>query len=138
MMNRTLLRFAWLLLVSPTHICSWAATAVPLRDPTQPPAAFGSPLGSVRLPIDTLRLEHLVRIEGVIYLVWNGRRYRAGERIDGARIERVSESEVWLNSAGVVRKLPLFVGVEKRAADSSVSNNPTIRASTDRKNGSTK
>lgn len=112
--------------------------AVPLRDPTQPPAAFGSPVRSVRLPIELLRPEQLVTIGGVIYLVWNGRRYRVGDTIEGARLERISESEVWLKSAGTVRKLPVFAGVEKRAVDSSVSNNPSSRANTDRKNGSTK
>ena len=138
MMTRTLLQCALFLLVSPTLMCSWAAPAVPLRDPTQPPTTFGTPVGNVRLPIDRLRPEQLVTIDGVIYLVWNGRRYKAGETIDGARLERISESEVWLKRDGSVRKLPVFVGVEKRAPASGVANNPSTRANTDRKNGSTK
>ena len=119
-------------------MCAWATTAVPLRDPTQPPAAFGATGRSVRLPIEVLRPEQLVTIGGVIYLVWNGRRYKVGDTIEGARLERISESEVWLKGAGSVRKLPVFAGVVKRAPDSGVSNNPSTRASTDRKIGSTK
>ncbi len=138
MMKRALLHCLLLSLVSPTAMVGWAATAVPLRDPTQPPAAFGTPVGNARLPIDRLRPEQLVTIGGIIYLVWNGRRYKAGDTIDGSRIERISESEVWLKTAGTVRKLPVFVGVEKRTPDSGASNNPTTRAITDRKNGSTK
>ena len=138
MMNRALLHCVLLSLVTPTAMCAWATTAVPLRDPTQPPAAFGATGRSVRLPLEVLRPEQLVTIGGVIYLVWNGRRYKVGDTIEGARLERISESEVWLKSAGSVRKLPVFAGVEKRAPDSGVSNNPSTRASTDRKNGSTK
>jgi len=138
MMNRALLHCVLLSLVSPTATLGWATTAVPLRDPTQPPAAFGTPGRSIRLPIEVLRPEQLVTVDGVIYLVWNGRRYKAGETIDGSRVERISESEVWLKTAGTVRKLPVFAGVEKRPVDSGVSNNLTTRAITDRKNGSTK
>ena len=138
MMNRALLHCMLLSLVMPAAMVGWAATAVPLRDPTQPPAILSMPVGSARLPIDKLRPEQLVTINGVIYLVWNGRRYKAGETIDGSRVERISESEVWLKTAGKVRKLPVFAGVEKRGPDSGVSNNPSPRASTDRKNGSTK
>lgn len=138
MMNRALIHCVLLLLLSSMAICASAATPVPLRDPTQPPAALGATGRSVRLPIDMLRPEQLVTINGVIYLVWNGRRYKAGETIDGSRLERISESEVWLKTAGSVRKLPVFAGVEKRAPDSGVSINPTTRAITDRKNGSTK
>lgn len=138
MMNRALLHCVLLSLASPAALCAGAATTLPLRDPTQPPAAFGTPGRSVRLPIDVLRPEQLVTIGGVIYLVWNGRRYKTGETIDGSRLERISESEVWLKTAGTVRKLPVFAGVEKRAVDSGVSINPSTRANKDRKNGSTK
>lgn len=138
MMNRAFLHCLLLSLVSLTATVCWAATTAPLRDPTQPPAAFGTPVINPRLPIDRLRPEQLVSIGGVIYLVWNGRRYKAGETIDGSRVERISESEVWLKTDGKVRKLPVFAGVEKRAPDSGVANNPTTRAIADRKNGATK
>ena len=137
-MKRTLPRWLLLVLVSPTALTGWAAADAPLRDPTQPPPTFGAPGANTRLPIDMLRPEQLVTIDGVIYLIWNGRRYKTGDTIAGARIERVSESEVWLKSDGKLRKLPVFVGVEKRVPVSDTSINPPIRASKDRKSEPTK
>ena len=109
-----------------------------LRDPTQPPAAFAAPAGSARVPADTFRPEHLVTVAGVRYLVWNSRRYAVGAIIDGARIERISEHEVWLRRADGVRKIPLFSGIEKRPPNSGAPTNSSARTIVDGKNGSTK
>jgi hypothetical protein len=127
-----------LLFVLSAAAASWATTPAPMRDPTQPPAAYGKPVSAVRLGVDSVKPEQLVTINGVLYLVWNGRRYKTGDNIEGGRVERISESEVWLKTAGTVRKLPVFSGVEKRLPDSGASSSLSIRASTDRKNGSTK
>lgn len=90
-----------------------AISATSLRDPTQPPAALAAP-GSVRNPLDSFRPQHLVIVGGERYLVWNGRRYRAGDIISGGQIERITETEVWLRGDNGLRKLPLFSGIEKR------------------------
>jgi hypothetical protein len=82
------------------------------RDPTQPPA-YGAQQGTVRTPIDSFRPEHVVTVDGQRYLVWQGRRYRVGDTIQGARIERVSEVEIWLRTENGLRKLALFPGIEK-------------------------
>jgi hypothetical protein len=95
------------------------ASAAP-RDPTQPPAALNAP-NSVRQPLDDLRVEHIVVVNGVRYLVWNSRRYAAGDTVAGARIERISESAVWLKVNGAVRKLLLFPSVEKQPLPNSAN-----------------
>ena len=110
------------------------------RDPTQPPPAYASPTPTPRQPVDEFRFEHLVTVNGVRYLVWNSRRYAAGDSIGGARIERISENAIWLRSAGSVRKLLLFPSIEKRPLDngSVTSPNSSKQTGLGEKNGPTK
>jgi hypothetical protein len=93
---------------------SAAAQATPLRDPTQPPAAYGAQPVPERDAIGGFRPQHLVTVDGQRYLVWQGRRYRVGDSVQGARIERIDDTEVWVRTHEGVRKLPLFAGIEKR------------------------
>ena len=99
-----------------------AFSATSLRDPTQPPAVLAAP-GSVRNPLDSFRPQHLVIEGGERYLVWNGRRYRAGDVISGGQIERITETEVWLRGSDGLRKLPLFSGIEKRPPNATNATN---------------
>lgn len=105
------------------------------RDPTQPPGILAAPVGVARLPANTFRPEHLVTVAGVRYLVWNSRRYAVGETIQGARIERITDAEVWLRGNDGLRKLPLFTGIEKRSPNSTPPATKPRRAATDGKNG---
>jgi hypothetical protein len=116
----------------------WQAFAQPLRDPTQPPAAFSAPAGTARAPVETFKPQHLIVVDGVRYLIWNHRRYAVGETVDGARIERISEDEVWLRRADGLRKLPLYSGIEKRPPTSGSTTNTSTRTGVDGKNGPTK
>ena len=115
------------------------------RDPTQPPVAYAAPAAALREPIDMLRAEHLVSVNGVRFLIWNSRRYAVGDTLAGARIERISETEVWLKNAAGIRKLAIFTGVEKRQtnppADSAPVNSSKVNPpnnKTDGKKGNTK
>jgi hypothetical protein len=93
---------------------AWArAEPGPRRDPTLPPAAYGAQPHAERDPIDGLRAEHLVTVDGHRYLMWQGRRYAVGDSVQGARIERIEDSGVWVRTAQGVRKLSVFAGVEK-------------------------
>ena len=94
---------------------SAAAQSAPRRDPTQPPAAYGAKEGVAHDPLERFRPEHVVIVDGQRYLLWQGRRYRVGDSIQGARIERIDETELWLRIDGARRKLPLFPGIEKLA-----------------------
>lgn len=81
-----------------------------LRDPTQPPSLLGK---GTNAPVDAFRPQHLMIVSGERFLVWQGRRYRTGERFPGGKIERITESEVWLRGSDGLRKLPLFPSTEK-------------------------
>ncbi len=109
-----------------------------LRDPTLPPTVVASPTGSANARIGGFRPEHLVIVGGMRYLMWNGARYAAGDTIQGARIERITESEVWLRDSGGLRKLPLFSGVEKRSNSSPAQKTMHPHTAPDGKNGTIK
>jgi hypothetical protein len=93
------------------------ALAEVLRDPTQPPPGYGAPVAATaaREPVDAFKPEHLVTVDGQRYVMWRGHRYRVGDTVQGARIERIEESGVWVRAAEGSRKLPLYAGIEKRA-----------------------
>ncbi len=112
---------------------------IALRDPTQPPAAYAAPVGGARQRIDVVKPDHLVTVNGVRFLVWNSRRYAVGDMIDGVRVERISESEIWLRSTDGVRKLAIFSGIEKRPPNSDTPTNSSVRTGLDgNKKGSEK
>ncbi len=94
------------------------AGAQSLRDPTLPPAEAG--MGGASASGSSLRIESgntsvIVR-DGRSYLVVGTRLYAQGQKVGQARIERISETEIWLREAGVLRKVPRFTGIERRAA----------------------
>ena len=100
--------------------CALAAStplqAQPVRDPTVPPAAMApsAPGDAARpLTIESGAVSMLVR-EGVPYLVVGTRLYAQGQSVGPARIERISETEVWLREDGMLRKVPVFGGIERR------------------------
>jgi len=93
---------------------SAAAQTAPLRDPTRPPPEWGATPGVARDPAAGFRPDHLVIIDGQRHLMWQGRRYRVGDSVAGARIERIDETEVWLRTPEGMRKLQVFAGIDKR------------------------
>ena len=113
-------------------------TRVALRDPTQPPAIHFPSVGTARLPGDNFKPVHLVSVGNARYVVWNSKRYAVGATLEGARIERITESEVWLRNVSGLRKVPLFTGIEKRSLSSASSSITSPRANLDVKNGPTK
>lgn len=101
------------------------ADPTPRRDPTVPPAAYGAQAQSpmARPAFESFRPEHIVIVDGKRYLVWRGHRYGVGDSVQGARIERLDENEVWLRSGEGVRKLAMFPGIRKTPAE--VTKGPT-------------
>lgn len=87
-----------------------------LRDPTLPPAEAGfastTPAGKV-LSVEPGAMTIIVR-GGRPYLAVGTRLYAQGEKLGQARIERISETEVWLREAGVLRKVSQFPGIQRR------------------------
>lgn len=104
-------------------VVAWPLTcgAQALRDPTQSPlAAQGAADAGRQTPaaLDPSQLAILVR-NGQPYLVHDARLYAVGQRIGAARIERLTETEVWLREAGTLRKINVFQGIERAAAASA-------------------
>ncbi len=89
-----------------------------LRDPTVPPVSAGlSPAGSAAQPaaLESGGMAVVVR-QGKPYLVLGTRLYAQGEKFGQTRIERITETEVWLREAGNLRKVSVFAGIERRVA----------------------
>lgn len=96
--------------------------AQPLRDPTVPPAAVAPPApgdATKDLTIQPGAVALLVR-EGVPYLVVGTRLYGKGQHVGPARIERISETEVWLREDGVLRKVPVFGGIDRHPSAAQI------------------
>ena len=104
--------------------CSFHLGAQSLRDPTVPPASTG--LGGVAPP----RASAVIQPGSMTIIVRNGqpllvvgtRLYSQGQSLGDARIERISETEVWLREGAVLRKVSPFQGVERR----TVTSPPTL------------
>lgn len=88
-----------------------AAAAQALPDPTRPPAGWGpgeSP--AVAAPAGP-QLQMIVRSPGdTPWALIDGRRVRVGERIDGARLVRLTDTEAVLDDGGTPRRLSLSPG----------------------------
>jgi hypothetical protein len=94
------------------------AQAQSLRDPTIAPVTESSAAsGSVQAaaPVQSGGMAVLVR-QGVPYLVVGTRLYAKGQKVGQARIERITETEVWLREAGVLRKVPVFSGIQRQVS----------------------
>jgi hypothetical protein len=95
-----------------------------LRDPLQLPAslraaaaasaASGAATGDADAGAE--QPQQLIFIKGRAYLVVQGRRLGVGDRWGEARILAIDEHAVTLSEAGVKRRLPLYMGVEKKAS----------------------
>lgn len=87
-----------------------------LRDPTMPPSEVGARSGAPAQagPGATEGMAVVVR-EGKSFLVVGTRLYAPGQKIGPARIERITETEVWLREGKTLRKVPRFAGIQRRA-----------------------
>jgi hypothetical protein len=62
--------------------------------------------------------------DGKPYLVEGTRLYAVGQKIGGYRIERISETEVWLRGSDGLRKVPRFNGIQRKPSESPRGTNP--------------
>ena len=101
------------------------AVAQAERDPTLAPArpvsAASAPAGSGSGASAALVGESVMVIvrDGRPFLVVGTRLFGQGQMIGSTRIERISETEVWLREGKTVIKKPIFAGVVRR--DSATS-----------------
>jgi hypothetical protein len=92
-----------------------------LRDPTIPPAAAGlgeakgaksAAEGDISGPISVLV------VDGRAHVVVGTRLYAQGQKLGTTRIERITETEVWLREGRDLRRVSLFSGVQRRTVPS--------------------
>ncbi len=105
--------------------CVAEAQAQGRRDPTAVPieARLSGPAsGGKALLVEPGAMTIIVR-EGRPYLAVGTRLYAPGQMLGQTRIERISETEVWLREGGVLRKLSQFSGIERRTVKSSPNSN---------------
>lgn len=111
--------FVSVLLVSMGLLIGSIARAQALRDPTLAPAAPGSgPDGatvSSSSPLGDAGVAVVVR-SGKSFLVSGTRLYGVGQKLGNYRIERISETEVWLRNGAELQKIQHFVGIQRSAA----------------------
>ena len=104
--------------------CLLPAAAQSLRDPTLPPWSPGSGggSGSGATPVRGIQgpLSVLV-VNGQPYLVVGTRLYAQGQQLGAARIERITETEVWLREGSSLRKISNFVGIQRRSVTSTAA-----------------
>lgn len=91
------------------------AAAQSMRDPTLEPAAPG--VGTVAPGAETLELSSLsvIVVNGQARVIMGTRLYAPGQKLGQARIERITETEVWLREGAVLRKVPRYQGIERRS-----------------------
>lgn len=86
-----------------------------MRDPTMPPHASGaSASGRDTSPNDNTA-RALLFIDGKPHLVAGARLYAEGQQLGAARVERITETEVWLREGGKLRKVSIYPSVRRRS-----------------------
>ncbi len=91
------------------------------RDPTaEPPQAGGGATGPGADNAEGASLSVIV-VDGRPHVIMGTRLYARGQKLGQARIERITETEIWLREGTVLRKVPRYQGIERRSVSSPVA-----------------
>lgn len=98
-----------------------AEPEAPARDPMLPPPAARPAAAPAAAVADATApappaLRQILVVDGRRYVVEGTRLRGVGDRLGGARIERIADDAAWVRENGVLQRLPLHGGVIKRAA----------------------
>ena len=90
------------------------------RDPTVPRAssglsAFGTSGDGLAPTLDAGPPSVIVR-NGKPFLVVGTRLIAQGQKLGEARVERITETEIWLREGGQLRKVPRFAGIQRQTS----------------------
>lgn len=89
------------------------------RDPTVEPSPAGSgPAVQGEAQIDMGALSVIV-VNGHPHVIMGTRLYAPGQKLGQARIERITETEIWLREGAVLRKVSRYQGIERRSIPTS-------------------
>ena len=116
----------WLyVLMLAAWLCQQHAAAQGMRDPTIPPFGSGPAQGQGEAGSSVRGLRgplSIISVDGKFHLVVGTRLFGVGQKVGGATIERISETEVWLREGRELRKVSNFVAVKRRnTQDSAVA-----------------
>lgn len=97
-----------------------AVHAQALRDPTQAPPAATPSAGDAATPAGPLGSEGVAVVvrDGKPFLVSGTRLYGVGQKLGAYRIERITETDVWLRNGAELRKEPRFAGITRKESKS--------------------
>ena len=104
------------------------ARAQSVRDSTLPPFAASSSAAAgqaAHAPPTVAPVVVIVR-DGHPYLVVGTRLYAQGQMLGDARIERITETAVWLREGKTLRMRPVFAGIERRVAGTAAPAPPCV------------
>ena len=99
-------------------LLAWAAPAQEARDPTMaPPEASALPgePGKATPPVGMA----VVVQDGKPHLVVGTRLVAVGQKVGNARLERITETEIWLRDGKQLRKVQRFSGIQRSVAQAS-------------------
>lgn len=106
-------RCTLVLLLGLLGLLALPAGAQSLRDPTQPPGA------GVAGPATAARADapgwSVIVVDGRPHVAVGTRLYAEGQMLGRARVERITETEIWLREGRALRKVPLYAGVQRRS-----------------------
>ncbi len=109
-----------------------AQNATALRDPMVPPLAIARPAtspGSVEVaPEPPPTPQQLLTVDGRRYVVDGRRRLGVGDALGGTRIERITDSAVWVREGNTVTRLPFYGGVVKHNVSGLPASAPAARS----------
>jgi hypothetical protein len=100
-------------------LLAWAAPAQEARDPTMaPPEASALPgePGKATPPVGMA----VVVQDGKPHLVVGTRLVAVGQKVGNARLERITETEIWLRDGKQLRKVQRFSGIQRSVAQAPV------------------
>jgi hypothetical protein len=90
------------------------------RDPTVPPPFSEAELAAIAsetsIGIESGDMTIVVR-NGLPYLVIDNLFYTEGDTIGPVQIVRITETEIWLSEAGILRKLSMFQSIQRRTVE---------------------
>jgi hypothetical protein len=122
------------LALAATVLPAAAQNAPRLRDPMVPPLAIARPANAGAADVAAEpppAPQQLLTADGRRYVVDGRRRLGVGDALGGTRIERITDSAVWVREGSTVTRLPFYGGVVKR----TVVDTPTpAAAATSRRN----